>query len=92
MVGKKIGMIIYWKDLGLISIIAVLPPFIFYHIQLNFIIGIISTVAISVILFLKFRILTKSDTEDAINVLPVGFAKPLTIIFNKVGKLLNRDF
>jgi stage V sporulation protein B len=92
MVGKKIGMIIYWKDLGLISIIAVLPPFIFYHIQLNFIIGIISTVAISVILFLKFRILTKSDTEDAINVFPVAFAKPLTIIFNKVGKLLNRDF
>jgi hypothetical protein len=25
-------------------------------------------------------------------VLPIGMAKPLTIVFNKVGKVLNRDY
>jgi hypothetical protein len=71
---------------------AFLPPFIFNYLQLNYILGIFSTVAISVILFLKFKILTKPDVEDAINVLPIGMAKPLTIMFNKVGKILNRDY
>jgi O-antigen/teichoic acid export membrane protein len=91
-VAKKIGMIINWKDLGFIVIIAFLPPFISNYFQLNYILGIFSTVAISVILFLKFKILTKPDIEDAINVLPIGMAKPLTIVFNKVGKVLNRDY
>lgn len=91
-VAKKIGMIIYWKDLGFIVIMAFLPPFIFNYFQLNYILGIFSTVVISVILFLKFKILTKPDIEDAINVLPIGMAKPLTIVFNKVGKVLNRDY
>jgi O-antigen/teichoic acid export membrane protein len=91
-VAKKIGMTIYWKDLGFIVIMAFLPPFIFNYLQLNYILGIFSTVAISVILFLKFKILTKPDVEDAINVLPIGMARPLTIVFNKVGKVLNRDY
>jgi len=91
-VAKKIGMIIHWKDLGFIVIMAFLPAFIFNYFQLNYILGIFSTVAISVILFLKFKILTKPDIEDAINVLPIGMAKPLTIVFNKVGKVLNRDY
>jgi O-antigen/teichoic acid export membrane protein len=91
-VAKKIGMIIYWKDLGFIVIMAFLPPFIFNYLQLNYILGIFSTVAISVILFLKFKIITKPDIEDAVNVLPIGMAKPLTIMLNKVGKILNRDY
>lgn len=91
-VAKRIGLMIHWKDLGFISIMAFLPPFIFNYLELNFILGILSTVVISIITFLKFKILSKSDVEDAVNVLPMGFAKPLTIIFSKVGKLLNSDY
>jgi hypothetical protein len=42
--------------------------------------------------FLKFHILTKSDVEDSVNVLPRGIAKPLVIILNRVGRALNNNY
>lgn len=91
-VAKKIGMIIHWKDLGLIVIISTIPAFTFSYLQINYILGILSTIVISVVVFVKFRILTKSDIEDVINVLPGDIAKPLIIIFTKVGRALNADY
>jgi len=91
-VAKKIGMIIRWKELGLIIILSLLPAFLFSYFQLNFILGIISTVAASLIAFLRFKILTKSDVEDSVNVLPKGIARPLAIVLNKVGRVLNKDY
>jgi O-antigen/teichoic acid export membrane protein len=89
---KKNGLIIYWKDLGLIVILSIIPAFIFSYFQVNFILGIISTVVASLIAFLRFKILTKSDVEDTINVLPKNIARPLSISLNKVGRFLNKDY
>jgi O-antigen/teichoic acid export membrane protein len=91
-VAKKIGLVINWKDLGLIVFLPILPALLLSYFQVNFIIGIISTIAASIIVFLRFKILTKSDVEDSINVLPKGIAKPLGIILNKVGTILNKDY
>lgn len=91
-IAKRIDVIIRWKSLGFISAISFLPAFIFSSFQLNYIVGIFGTVVISFILFLKFRILSRSDVEDTVNVLPVRFAKPIALIFTKVGILLNRDY
>ena len=91
-VAKKIGLVINWKDLGLIAFIPILPALLFSYFQVNFIIGIISTIAVSIIVFLRFKILTKSDVKDSINVLPKGIAKPLAIVLNKVGTILNKDY
>jgi O-antigen/teichoic acid export membrane protein len=89
---RKIGVIIYWKDLSLIVILPLLPAFLFSYFQLNFILGIISTIATSIIAYLRFKILSKSDVEDGLNVLPKGLAGPLSNIFNKVGNFLNKDY
>jgi len=89
---KKIGLVIHWKDLSLIVILPLIPAFLFSYIQINFILGIISTIATSLIAFLKFKILTKSDVEDSLNVLPKEIARPLSIVSNKVGRLLNKDY
>jgi len=91
-VAKKIGMIIHWKDLGLIIILSLLPACLFSYFHVNFILGIISTVVASLIAFLRFKILTKSDVDDSINVLPKEIAKPLAILFYKVGRALNSDY
>lgn len=92
MIARKIGLVIYWKSLASIVIIGFLLSLIFSYFQINYIIGIISTVGISFIIFLKLKILTKSDVEDTLNVLPGRVAKPMSLIFTKVGTLLNRDY
>ena len=92
LVAKKIGLIIHWKDLGLIVILPLLPAFLFSYFQVNFIVGIIGTIFASIIAFLRFDILTKSDVQDSVNVLPEGIAKPLVIMLNRVGRVLNKDY
>lgn len=91
-IAKKIGVIIDWKSLGSIALISFLPSLILSYFQVNYIIGIVSTIAISFLLFLKFRILTKADLQDTVNVLPARVAGPLTVILTRVGTLLNRDY
>jgi O-antigen/teichoic acid export membrane protein len=91
-VAKQISMIMHWKSLGLITGLSILPALILAYFQINFIVGTISTIGISFIAFVKFRILTKYDIEDTVNVLPASVAKPLTVILAKVGRLLNEDY
>ena len=91
-IAKQIGMMIHWRTIGLITAISFLPALILAYFQINFIVGTISTIGISFIAFLKFRILTKYDVEDTVNVLPASVAKPLTVILVKVGRLLNEDY
>jgi O-antigen/teichoic acid export membrane protein len=91
-ISKKIGMQLHWKVLGLISIISVVPAFIYSYLQLNFVIGIIITLLTSYIVFLKFRIISKSDVDDTLNVLPKELARPITTVVHKVGKILNSDY
>jgi hypothetical protein len=72
--------------------VPLIPAFLFSYFQVNFILGIILTITTSLIAFLRFKILTRSDVEDSLNVLPKGIAKPLTIILDAVGHHLNKDY
>jgi O-antigen/teichoic acid export membrane protein len=89
---KKNGLVIDWKVFSLIVILPILPAFLFSYFQVNFILGIISTIVASLIAFLRFKILTKSDVEDTVNVLPKDIARPLSISLSKVGRFLNKDY
>jgi hypothetical protein len=91
-VSKTIGMQMNWKVLYLISIISIIPAFIYSHIQLNFVAGIVITMLTSYIVFLKFKIISKSDVDDTLNVLPMEIAHPITTVVHKVGKFLNSDY
>lgn len=89
---KKIGMKLHWNILCLISVISIVPAFIFSYLQLNFVMGIIATLLTSYIIFLKFRIISKSDVDDTLNVLPKEIARPIATLVHKVGKLLNSHY
>jgi O-antigen/teichoic acid export membrane protein len=91
-ISKKIRMQMHWKVLCLISIISVVPAFIYSYLQLNFVIGISITLLTSYIVFLKFGIISKSDVDDTLVVLPRELARPITTVVHKVGKILNRDY
>lgn len=91
-ISKKIGMQVHWKVLCLISIISIAPAFAYSYLQLNFVTGIIATLLTSYIIFLKFRIISRSDVDDTLSVLPMGLAQPIITVVHKVGKLLNSDY
>jgi O-antigen/teichoic acid export membrane protein len=91
-IAKKIGLIIRWGELGLIVILSLIAAFLFSYFEINFVLGIISTIVISLFASLRFKILSKSEVEQMINVLPKGMAIRLNLLMNKVGKVLNKDY
>jgi O-antigen/teichoic acid export membrane protein len=91
-IAKKIGLIIHWGELGLIVIISLLSALLFSYFEINFVVGIISTIVISVFASLRFKILSKSEVEEMVNVLPEGMAIRLNLLMNKIGKVLNKDY
>jgi O-antigen/teichoic acid export membrane protein len=73
-VTRKIGMIIFWKDLVLIFFIPILIGFILQRLEINYVIGIFATITVSYISLLKLKVITKSDLRDIIDVLPNNFS------------------
>jgi O-antigen/teichoic acid export membrane protein len=91
-IAKKIGLIIHWGELGLIIVVSLLSALILSYFEINFVIGIIITIAISVFASLRFRILSRFEVEEMINVLPGGMAIRLNLLMHKIGKFLNKDY
>ncbi len=83
-VAKKIGMLIFWKDLALIFIIPTIISFILEHLHVNYFIGIPVMLVLPPILFFALRILSKSDVHDLIAILPNWIGRPLISILNKL--------
>jgi O-antigen/teichoic acid export membrane protein len=91
-ISRKIGMTIFWKDLALLFIIPTGIAFILSYVGLNYIIGILVTLFISYIVFLKLLILNRSDVQDSLGILPKRIAMPTTSLVLRVAKKLNRSF
>lgn len=91
-VARRIGLEIHWKDMGLILFISFVPAIIFSSLHLHYIVGIISTVLTSYVVFLKFNIINRSDVEDTLNVLPPSIAIPIKTIVHRVARLLNNKY
>lgn len=85
---KKIGIKLYWKDLGLPFLIPVAIVFALNYLQVNFIIGIISTVIISYFVLIKIKILTKADVRESIQILPYNISNPILLVLQKVDRKL----
>jgi hypothetical protein len=92
LIAKKIGLIIHWGELGLIVIISLVSALLFSYFEINLVLGIIGTIVISLVASLRFKILTKSEVEEMINVLPEGMATRVNLLMYKVGKVLNKDY
>ena len=91
-VAGDIQMRIHWKVFLLVTVLPLLPAFVLSYFQINFIVGILATMVVSMLAFLKFNVLTKPDVEDSVNVLPKGIARPIILSLNKIGRILNKDY
>jgi O-antigen/teichoic acid export membrane protein len=89
-VAKRMNFQIFWKDLGLIMVIPTGIGFVMNYLGLNYIIGIVVTVALSYILFLKLQILTNSDIEDMAGILPPNASKVALRVSNIIERVLKQ--
>jgi O-antigen/teichoic acid export membrane protein len=92
LVSQKIGLIIRWKYLVVISLVPLSISFMLGFFEINFILATVGIILISLVIFLKLNILTETDVNDGIYVLPHKLAKPLDLVFSKVGRVLNKDY
>jgi O-antigen/teichoic acid export membrane protein len=88
-IAKKIGMLIFWKDLAVIFIIPTTIAFALSYLQINYIIGILATIVISYVLLLKIHIVTSTDVKDTLDVLPESVSIQVIKLKNKFRKLVH---
>jgi O-antigen/teichoic acid export membrane protein len=90
-IAKKIGMQIFWKDLIFILIIPTVFGYVLSYLGINYIAGILMTLIVSYVVFLKLQILTICDIKDSLGILPVKISKPIINVLNIVNKKLTRS-
>lgn len=91
-IARNIGLKIFLKDLTLLFTIPIGIAFVLSYAEVNYIIGIIITLCVSYVVFLKLSILNRSDVQDALGILPTSVAIPTTSLVLKLAKKLNRSF
>lgn len=85
-VARRIGMLIFWKELLLIFFIPITLAFILNYLHVNYILAIFATVIGSYLLFLKWRILTGTDIKNSIEILPDRISKRISIMLNRYSR------
>jgi O-antigen/teichoic acid export membrane protein len=87
-IARRMNFQIFWKDLGLIMVIPTGIAFTMNFLGLNYIIGMVVTVVLSYILFLKLEILTNSDIVDMAGILPGTASKTVIRICQIIDRAL----
>jgi O-antigen/teichoic acid export membrane protein len=87
-IARGMNFQIFWKDLGLIMVIPTGIAFMMYFLGLNYIIGMVVTVVLSYILFLKLKILTNSDIVDMAGILPSTASKTVLRVYQIIDRAL----
>ena len=84
-IARKVGMQIFWKELGVIFTVPTALAFAFAYYQVNFILGIIATTALTYLILFKAHIVTRSDLQDLLVILPESLSNKLSKFANKLG-------
>ena len=82
---RKIRMSISWKDLSLILIIPMAIGYILSILQLYFVYSILITLAISYLILFKIQIITSTDLQDLLHILPSSVSNRISKIWHKQG-------
>jgi O-antigen/teichoic acid export membrane protein len=91
-VAKKIGLNISWRDVILVMSIplGVSLPFVYFNI--NYVIGIIASIVVSYVLFIKLGILKRHEVEDTVSLLPQNVGQSINKIISVIGTKINRGY
>lgn len=81
---SKIRILVFWKDLALISIIPLAIAYLVHILQINFVYGIPLAIVVSYIILLKLHTITSTDIQDLLTVLPTVLSNPILVIWRKI--------
>jgi O-antigen/teichoic acid export membrane protein len=83
-IAKRIGMVIFWKELALLLAIPTGLVFTLYYLQVTYIIGIPVMLILSFVFMFVLRVLSKSEVRESLEILPDRIGRPLINIINKL--------
>jgi O-antigen/teichoic acid export membrane protein len=85
-ISKKIGLLLFWKELAIIFIVPTAIGYFLSYLHLNYILGIMFTIVFSYILLLKIHVVTRSDIDDFLDILPDSISNQLIGIAGRFKK------
>ena len=85
-IAKRIGMLIFWKDLLLIFFIPMTLALVLSYLHVNYILAIIATIIGSNVLFLKLRILTSADIKYSLEILPERISSRISMLLTRYSR------
>jgi O-antigen/teichoic acid export membrane protein len=88
-VAKRITMSIFWKPLALTFFLPLSLAFVFATINVNYIIGIVTTIIITYLLLMKLHVIEKTDGSFFTELMPNKISKPLIRVANKLEKIMD---
>jgi O-antigen/teichoic acid export membrane protein len=82
----RIRILVFWKELVLISIIPLAIAFLLYILQINFVYAIPLGIVVSYIVLLKLHTITRTDIQDLLNVLPSVISNQIVRIWKRINQ------
>jgi O-antigen/teichoic acid export membrane protein len=91
-ISRRLGMTMHWREAAFMIVIPLSIAYFLSSLNVHFVIGIILSILISYLLFLKLKLIDRNDVQDYLTVLPSDIANPVIKIINKIGVRLNPDY
>lgn len=85
-ISQKVGMVLFWKQIFLMLAIPAAIAFALKFSHINFIVGILITILVSTILYMRFSILTEPDIKDSMMVLPHSVSNWILSVVKVIGR------
>jgi O-antigen/teichoic acid export membrane protein len=88
-IANRIRMSIFWKPLALTFFLPLSLAFVFVIFNVNYIIGIVTTITITYLLLMKIHVIEKTDGSFFTELMPNKIPKAFVTISNKFGKIID---
>jgi O-antigen/teichoic acid export membrane protein len=82
-VAKKIGILLFWKELALLFIIPTGISYALEYSHVNYFVGIPTILVLSILSFLALRVLSRVEIFETLAILPNRVGRPLINILKK---------
>ncbi len=88
-ISKKIGLIIPWKEVALMTAVPLVIAFLFSGLNVHPLLGITLSILGSYLIYLKLMLIDRKDVQDYLQILPGNIANPLNRIVDRVARKIN---
>jgi len=88
-VAHRIRMSLFWKPLALTLFLPLSLAFLLATLNVNYVIGIVTTILVTYLLLMKLHIIEKTDRVFFTGLMPNKISRPLITISNKIEKIID---